>query len=316
MPRLSFLSLWKTKAINSRGVGVVDGYNFKADTGSSTKYIKAKKAVILAAGGFGANVDLRTTQDPRLTKDLDCTNHPGCTGDALMEAIKSDAMPVHLSWIQLGPWASPDEKGFGMVPFFSTLEGAQWGIMVDPATGKRIVNEMGDRKQKSDAILATGHPAVMFVDSVGIQGVQEGVVDKIMNKSMWKFDSLDELCSHFEIPANALKDTVARYNNFVANGEDLDYHKQTTKMAPFIEKPPYYAVRLWPKIHHCMGGIMTDLNCNVIDVALERIKGLYAAGEITGGTHGACRVGSCAILDCLVYGRIAGQNAAKEKAGA
>ncbi|KUG03735.1 flavocytochrome c flavin subunit [hydrocarbon metagenome] len=299
-----------------QGVEVINSYKFSSDSGSGSRYIKAKKAVVLAGGGFGANVTLRTSQDPRLTEEIDCTNHPGCTGDALLEALRIDALPVHLSWIQLGPWASPDEKGFGLTPFFSTLEGAQWGIMVDPATGKRIINEMGDRKQKSDAILATGHAAVMFVDSVGIQTVQEGVVDKILNKTMWKFDSLDELASHFEIPADALKQEVARYNSFVANGEDLDFHKQTIKMATLIEKPPFYAVRLWPKVHHCMGGVMTDLECKVMDLNLEVIKGLYAAGEIAGGTHGACRVGSCAILDSLVCGRVAGTCAAKEEAWA
>ena len=62
-----------------------------------------------------------------------------------------------------------------------------------------------------------------------------------------------------------------------------------------------------------MGGVKTDLDCHVLDVRLNPIPGLFAAGEITGGIHGACRLGSMATADCLVNGRIAGQMAAAEE---
>lgn len=76
---------------------------------------------------------------------------------------------------------------------------------------------------------------------------------------------------------------------------------------------PTYAVRLAPKIHHTMGGIAIDDRATVLDILSgEPIPGLFAAGEVTGGVHGASRLGSCAITDCLVFGRIAGQNAAAE----
>ena len=83
--------------------------------------------------------------------------------------------------------------------------------------------------------------------------------------------------------------------------------------AQAIDEPPFYGVRLWPKVHHCMGGVKTDLECRVVDMDLQVIPGLYAAGEAVGGIHGACRLGSCATADCLVNGRIAGQTAAKEQ---
>lgn len=79
-----------------------------------------------------------------------------------------------------------------------------------------------------------------------------------------------------------------------------------------MTKAPFYGVRLWPKVHHCMGGVKTDVDCRVLDMNLEVIPGLYAAGEGAGGIHGACRLGSCATADCLVNGRIAGQKAAAE----
>lgn len=75
---------------------------------------------------------------------------------------------------------------------------------------------------------------------------------------------------------------------------------------------PWYVCELQPKVHHCMGGLVTDKECRVLDVRTYKpIPGLYAAGEATGGVHGAVRLGSVAILDCLVYGRVAGQTAAK-----
>jgi succinate dehydrogenase/fumarate reductase flavoprotein subunit len=63
-----------------------------------------------------------------------------------------------------------------------------------------------------------------------------------------------------------------------------------------------------------MGGVQINARAQVIDVAGQPIGGLYAAGEVTGGVHGACRLGSCAITECLVFGRIAGSNAAAERA--
>lgn len=80
-----------------------------------------------------------------------------------------------------------------------------------------------------------------------------------------------------------------------------------------IDEAPFYGVRLRPKVHHCMGGVKTDVERRVIDMNMQVISGLYAAGEAVGGIHGACRLGSCATADCLVNGRIASQNAAKEQ---
>ena len=82
-----------------------------------------------------------------------------------------------------------------------------------------------------------------------------------------------------------------------------------------VDGGPWYASILSPKVHHTMGGIENDKFCRALDITNdEPIPGLYAAGEATGGVHGAVRLGSCAVVDCLVNGRIAGREAAKEKA--
>ena len=123
--------------------------SFPDEDSGTPKSIKAKKAVILATGGFGNDVRFRSIQDPRLTGEVESTNRQGATAEALMEAMRIGAVPVQLSWIQLGPWASPDERMYGVGPLFATYVAFPYGVMVDPSTGRRIVNEMADRKTRA-----------------------------------------------------------------------------------------------------------------------------------------------------------------------
>ena len=60
-----------------------------------------------------------------------------------------------------------------------------------------------------------------------------------------------------------------------------------------------------------MGGLLINSEAQVLNLSKKPIEGFYAAGEVTGGVHGASRLGSCAMIDCLVFGRIAGKNATK-----
>jgi fumarate reductase flavoprotein subunit len=124
-------------------------------------------------------------------------------------------------------------------------------------------------------------------------------------------DSIAELAKKTGIPADALVDTIDKHNRYLAEGKDPDFNKPITKaMTPMI-KGPFYAVAQWPAVHHTMGGLRINDKAQVIDVFGEVIPKLYAAGEITGGVHGSNRLGSNAIPDCVVFGRVAGKNAAK-----
>ena len=106
-------------------------------------FIKANKGVVLASGGFGRDIAWRTQHDPRLGEDVDCTNQEGATAEALAAAMKAGALTVHLDWIQLGPWCSPDETGYGKGPSYIDANVA-YGMSIDPQTGKRIVNELAE----------------------------------------------------------------------------------------------------------------------------------------------------------------------------
>ena len=128
------------------------------------------RGVVLAAGGFSADVAFRSIQNPSFGANVMSTNQPGATAEVLKESLKIGATPVQLSRIQLGPWTSPDEDCFGKAPFFCLGAGFPYGIIVDPNTGKRFVNELGNRYERSMAILKeVGHPVVCLTDADGAQ---------------------------------------------------------------------------------------------------------------------------------------------------
>lgn len=295
-----------------KGVTTLDGYRFPREGSGKTRQIKARKAVILASGGFAGDVDFRLAQDPRLTADVACTNQPGATASGLIPAMEIGANPVHLSWIQLGPWGTPDEKGMGIGYRFPLKAAWPYGVMVDPATGKRFVNELGDRKQRADAILKTGHYCIGIADSKGVV-YTKALPQMLEKKVVKKFDTIEELASHYDIDLKGLKKTISDYNRSVKNGVDAEFGKPLRKGSEPMVHAPFYAIRMWPKIHHCMGGVQINDRTQAIDLHQKVISGLYAAGEAAGGVHGASRLGSCATTDCLTFGRIAGRNAAAMK---
>lgn len=297
------------------GLEVRKGYKFPDNSSGDTLFIKAGKAVILAAGGFSQNVAMRQIHDPRITEKYDSTNHPGATGEVLLAACQAGAMDVQMDWIQMGPWTSPDEKGFGQVPqFCERLVG--YGPMVDPATGRRFIQETGNRKVRADAMMEMGHPALIFGDSENVaRQILPHTLEKGMaNGSIKKYETLDELAAAYGIPAAALKEEVAKWNRYVDKKKDPDFNCMIFPETTPTLVAPFYAARLWPRVHYCMGGLVINKEAQVKNFGMQLIKGLYAAGEIAGAVHGAVRLGTCSMLDCLVFGRIAGRNAARESA--
>lgn len=311
------------------GIKVREHYEFNFDPmidedenkSGIVKYYKVKGGVVMASGGFSYDVKFRQKIDPTITPELDCTNHYGATAHALKALMKNNVKTVHLNWIQLGPWGSPDEKGFGIAPVFA-IPAFAYGIMVDARTGKRFINELADRKIRSDAILkmhknpdgSITHP-IVICDSIAATGTTKANVHRGLEKKVIKkFDTLKELADFYNIPFDALKKSVDDYNSYVKNGKDLEMNKPLFKLngvTPDISKPPFYAWRALPKVHHTMGGVKIDTQARVYNNDDKVIDGLFAAGEAVGGPHGASRLGSCAIPDCIVFGKIAGENAAE-----
>ena len=287
----------------------VQGVTVHNSADESDENLLCSKGVILAAGGFSADVEFRSIQNPSFGSDVMSTNQPGATAEVIKESLKIGAMSVQLSRIQLGPWTSPDESGFGNAPFFCLGAGFPYGIIVDPETSERFVNELGNRYERSMAILKMGHPVVCLTDSEGAQHSLKKELDDLQ-PTVKSFSSIDDLAKEYAMDPAILNDTVFQYNSGVESGCDVFGKPLRDDLKPIV-KAPFYAVRLWPKVHHTMGGLHINSDAQVMHIDGCPIPGLYAAGEIAGGIHGGDRLGSCATLDCLTFGRIAGNHVSK-----
>lgn len=290
------------------GIEVLEGHEFGRPGSGSVKTIQAIKGVVLASGGFSGDIRFRMTQDPELTASFKTTNHPGANSEGLIAALRIDASPIQLDQIQLLPLTSPDDEGFGSANGFIAGAGMPLGVLIDPETGKRFVSELADRKTQSDAIIACGHPCIVITDGPTAEFSLWGLAHSLASGSVKQFDTLEALALHFEIDPESLKATVDTFNGYVTNKKDTQFGKHILKDAKPIAIAPFHAARVWPKVHYIMGGIEMNEHAEVIDLDGAVIPGLHAAGEITGGVHGACRLGGSSIIDCLVFGRIAGKS--------
>jgi flavocytochrome c len=296
------------------GMEIRRGYKWPDASSGQPVTIRARRGVILASGGFSRDTMLRQVHDPRITHGFESTNQPGATGEALLAACRAGAMNVHMDWIQLGPWTSPDEPGFGYTPqVCERIVG--YGLMVDPVTGKRFFKETGNRKERADAIIALGHPAVILGDTFAVESqvMPRGLRKAIETGAVRRFDALEELSKAYGIPVKPFLEEVARWNGFVEKKKDPDFDCMIFPDAQPTERAPYYAMRLWPRVHHTMGGLVINTRAQVIGLDMKPVSGLYAAGEVTGGIHGAVRLGSVAMTDCVIFGRIAGQSAVSDQ---
>lgn len=297
------------------GVKVRENYRFGREKSGKVAYYRATKGVLLAAGGFSQNVQMRMEHDPRLNEKFGSTNHPGATGDALQAAQMIGANTIQMDWIQLGPWTSPDEQGFGVAPLF--VESAVgYGPMIDPATGKRFVKETGNRKVRADAIVAIGHPCLIYTSAVNAKA---NIIGKNMTDELYKharesgvvkeYPTLKAMADDLKIPFDQLKKTNDDFNSYMKAKKDPEFDCMIFDNAVPNEEGPFLAVRLWPRVHHCMGGLEINNKAEVLSCRGEPIKGLYAAGEVTGGVHGMVRLGTVAVADCMIFGRTAARTA-------
>ena len=309
-------------------VGIVcrEGYRFNAKLQSDdlenktgkTKYIRAKMGVMLAAGGFSRDIWFRQVQDPRVVPSTDSTNQPGATAGVLIKALGIGATPVQLCWLQFLPYCNPREKGFGVSVNFTNHACMDFGIVVDRKTGKRFMDEHAGRKIKADALFAVigndeNYPIAVADDAI-VKAINPSFVKLPLEMgTVKKFNTLEELADFYKIPKEAFLEQVKKFNGYVKAGEDPEFHRNLKFSNGLdVSKAPFYGIEVSPKIHHTMGGVMINEKAQVISTKTHQpIKGLYAGGEITGGVHGASRLGTVAVIDALTFGMVAGEEFAK-----
>ena len=277
--------------------------------------VKANKGVVIASGGFGANVEMRDQYNknwPVLTQ-IKTTNHPGATGDGLAIAQKVGANLIGLENIQLLPMGDPKTGSLSG----NIEQGVENRIFVNK-DGNRFVDE-GARRDVMTKALMEQKDSYMWVvlDKHSYptgdkkNNFNETIDELIAQGRAFKGDTLEELAKQIGVdPANLVK-AVEEFNKAVEKGGPDQFGR--TLFADKIDTAPFYAGARVPTVHHTMGGIEINTSAQVLDVNGKVIPGLYAAGEVTGGIHGSNRLGGNALADIAVFGRIAGESAALGK---
>jgi fumarate reductase flavoprotein subunit len=183
--------------------------------------------------------------------------------------------------------------------------------------GKRFVNELERRDVVSRAQIESGQkPTYAVLDRSIFDKLatpQEEIVRGVAKGRIVAADTVAQLARKLGIPADTLQESVARHNGHVRDGRDSDFNKSMTGNMVPMEQGPFYAIAQWPSVHFCMGGLRINSKAQVVDIWGRPIPGLYGAGEVCGGVHGSNRLGGNAIPECIVFGRIAGINAAREE---
>ena len=259
------------------------------------------KAVILATGGFGANLDMVVEYKPDLAGFM-TTNAPGAQGQGIDMAVAIGAGTVDMDQIQIHPTVEANTAAL-------ITEGLRGdGAILVNAEGNRFTDEVGTRDVVSAAEIAqTGSYSWLVIDQamVDASSVIQGY---IKNGYTVSGETYEELAKAMGVDAAAFAATMEKWNAAVAAGVDEEFGR--TSFANPLDTAPYYAIKVTAGIHHTMGGLTINPQTQVLAGDGTVIDGLYAAGEVTGGVHGGNRLGGNAVADFTVFGRIAGEQAA------
>ena len=269
-----------------------------------------KGGVVLATGGFGANAKMVAKYNPKIDERFKSTDAPGATGEALYMAEKVGAELVNMSYIQTYPICDPISGAIELIAD-SRFDGA---IMLNQE-GKRFVEELDRRDVLSEAILnqTGGYCWVLWNDKIGaVSNTVKAHPDEYagFTKSgiMATCDDLKCIADFTKIPYDSLKATVDRVSSMAGPGNDKDFHHRGGLMD--MSQGKYYVIKAVPSVHHTMGGVRINPKGEVLTKEGKVIPGLWAAGEVTGVTHGTNRIGGNAYTDIMVFGRLTGQEAA------
>ena len=281
------------KAVGIKGTGK-DGHKVTINA----------KSVVIATGGFGANAEMVEKYKPEL-KGFATTNAEGAQGQGIDMATAVGAATVDMDQIQIHPTVHIEEDGNAHL----ITEGLRGdGAILVNAEGKRFYDEVSTRDKVSAAIIEqTDKSAWLIVDQTM---VDKSAVIAGYIKSGYTVTgaTYEELAKAMGVDEATFTSTMNTWNQAVEAKSDAEFGR--TSFANPLTTAPYYAIKITPAVHHTMGGIVINPKAEVLNEKGEAIPGLFAAGEVTGGVHGANRLGGNAVADFVVFGRISGQSAA------
>ena len=284
--------------------------------GDEIMTIAARQAVVLATGGFSRSRELLGVFAPEL---LDAVKHGGVanTGDGIMMACDLGAGLADLGYVS-GSFGGAIRnyphgvQGADEVPplLFSFVAG---GIMVN-AEGKRFVNEGQTYKALGNAGMAqTGGIAFQIFDNKvlataiedsSVNNYQEGIVGGYIRTA----DTIADLAACMQLDPVALEQTIERYNADVRNGIDSEFGRTSNLLT--VDTAPFCIAASANALTTTYGGITTNGDMAVVDWMGEPISGLFAAGEVVGGFHGAGYFSGTSLSSSSTFGMLAGRAAA------
>ena len=263
--------------------------------------IRADKAVILTAGGFGANQRMVESFDERLVGlPTNCTT--GSTGEMLLSAARIGVSTVDLKAIQCLPGPLP--TGRIRVRFHNDVS----RFILINSEGKRFVDERSRRDELTDRILSTPQKSCFCIidnDALAMADliVQRDAIRAAETGDAIKADSIEDLARKLSIDSAVLQHTIEERNRTIKADNEKN------KRFP-IAKAPFWAARVGMCVHYTMGGLVIDSSARCLSDG-RPVPGLFAAGEITGGIHGRNRIGGNGLADAFTFGMIAAEQAMK-----
>jgi len=262
------------------------------------------KSVVIATGGFGANAEMVEKYKPEL-KGFATTNAEGAQGQGIEMATAVGAATVDMDQIQIHPTVHIEEDGNAHL----ITEGLRGdGAILVNAEGKRFYDEVSTRDKVSAAIIAQPEKSAWLVVDQAMVDKSAVIAGYIKSGYTVTGATYEELAKAMGVDEATFTSTMNTWNQAVEAKSDAEFGR--TSFANPLTTAPYYAIKITPAVHHTMGGIVINPKAEVLNEKGEAISGLYAAGEVTGGVHGANRLGGNAVADFVVFGRISGQSAA------
>ena len=288
-------------------LSAVDGSvtGVKVENANGSTYKLTAKAVIIATGGFGANLEMVTSLQPSL-KGFATLNHPGASGDAFGWMTAIGGATVQMANIQIHPTAEATNH----ILITEAVRGN--GAILVNHESKRFCNEMDTRDVVSAAILKQTQGEAFLIFDQGVRKSLASIETYANQHLLSEGNTVAELAKAIDVSASDLEATLNRYNAQQKASVDEDFGRSAAQMTAALETAPYYAVCVTPAIHHTMGDLSVNADTQVLKADGTPIPGLYAVGEVTGGLHGANRLGGNGVADIVVNGRLAGIAAAQK----
>lgn len=245
--------------------------------------------------------------------ELPTTNGPHCTGDGIKLAIGVGADTYDLHAVQVHPTGLVDPADPGNKVKFLAAEALRGsgGIILD-GNGEKFCDDLGKRDYVTMRMWQSKGPFHLILNGKARDQIAWHC-EHYEGRGLMKAMTGDELAKHLKIPASKLRATFEEYNEAAKNpsGPANKWGKKYFNAMPYEISDKFMVSQITPVVHYCMGGVAANELAQVVTPKGAVIPGLYVAGEAQGGVHGTNRLGGSSLLDCVVYGRIAGRSSTK-----